>query len=207
MAANARSKATTWGANERVAHANFETVEANAAGAVNRANTAGGYKRMPLVFGGKYSVKDLVVATSGIPYVVTTTATDEQLFTFPLVGLPEHGSLSGVVVRIRPTAGHSGTPGVLPRVRLIKTTYAGTASVLATATYTWASTAAYENYDLDLTLTPGAAQSIQNVGLAVEYRNEGGSNAAGLVSIKRIAANIGIASAAASGGLDFSFWL
>jgi len=207
MAANQRAKAAGFSQDSELTSGQANTMDTNAARAVARTGTLSGARHLPLSLRGYYGVKGVVCATSGIPYIVCTTATGEELATFDLVGLPPRHAVASVGLTIKTGLGanHAAEPEVKPRLVAFSLTGAGVKTVLGSAALTWTSTAAYQTTQ-ELLVTLSAAVTVTSTtAYLAQYRNEGGSSAVGSVSLYRLRAYVNCDTA--SGGADFTFWV
>lgn len=203
MAANSRSKSTTWGENERVRHTHFETVDANAAKAVARTSTTGGSINYPLVYGGSNSVTNVgVFYTSG---GVLSLSNQISWVMFPMDRLPDGHLIESVAMSFTPAAGHTAEPANLPAVRVQKVATGGTATTLGSAAYTWVDTASY-HAGFTLTATCGSERiDLKNNRYQIRVLAESDTNSVNGCVIE--CARVDMTMDTASAGTDLSHWI
>lgn len=208
MAANSRAKAT-WVLGDVPTAAQFNTLDANGAGAVARASTGSGTKLMPLCYVASGPVKTVTK-----PYLdaghklamdnddVTGAPTEHE---FDLVGLPNGHTLTAVTVKFDPVAGHGGQPDNLPGFSVLRVTADGTTNSLGSGTYSWVDVSTYEA-GMTCTLS-GLTEVIdcETYRYLVDIYNESGTNSIAGCVIASIACTVTVDTAAA--GADFTFWV
>lgn len=201
--ANERSTSATWSQGAGVPSENFETIEANAAGAVNRAASKSGTMNYPIFYGGSNST-----TTVGVYYDANGEAlllNTVSYIVLPIVGLPDAHTLTSVTLKLHPASGHTGTPASLPYARVQVVSTAGVRENLGSASVSFVSTAAYEaGFDLAVT---GIAHTIDlernryQIWLNVEH-DSNSENGCRLESMK-----VGCTVDTSSGGTDLAHWL
>jgi len=205
MAANSRSKATTWADGEQVDATQFEVVESNAAKAIARASTNSGAKQVNACFIGKGATAGLgPFVVSGSYRIPTSLSGTRVNYSFEIPCLPHGQSLTAFSVRYTPAAGHTTNPGLLPRATLysVRTT---SATVLGTASTTWTNTATYHaGTTLTMAIATAARTLSGEARYVLQFGNEGGADSTGTVKVNYMAASVTFDTS--SGGADLSFW-
>lgn len=207
MAANTRTFSPSCGSLQVITSTNFNKLDTNGAGAIARASTAGGWKRMPALWiQEKYTAAPPVVySQGGIVYVSSAGAV-----TADLVGLPDGHVLGGVSVHFTPAGGHGGEIGTKPKIEVFSVTGLGVATSLGSDTYVWSDVPTYEaGFTLNVIgLTETINQAYGTGGgkcYRVELTTEGGANFVANGKIDSLNAYVTVDTA--YGGADFNHWL
>lgn len=215
MAALSRAKSSGFAVGETMTSAQANTIDANAAAGVKRANTVSGVRSMPLALVGETYTTATATTThvtrssAGDTYMPAPTTTGaNRKASFAMLGLPVGHTLVGVTVRLQPSPGHIGEPAQLPVATLYSISSSGVSTVVAAKGYAWAGTAAYHagvTLDLEASGSTVLSHTILSSPYLVQLRAESGQNATGQVTILGIDANVTVDTA--SGGTDFTHWL
>lgn len=206
MAANSRTFAPPCATLDTITATQFNKLDTNGAGAVARASTKTGWRRMPMMWIGENCVAPPVLSSSA-GYVQIISAGSVICY---LPDLPDGHVLDGVGVHLTPSAGHGGEIGTKPKIELYSVTALGVVTSLGSETYVWVDVPTYEaGFYLNLI---GVAETInQDVGAGggkayvVEFTTEGGANFVTQGHLDSLNAYVTVDTAYS--GADFNHWL
>jgi hypothetical protein len=205
MAANTRANAATWAREELMTSTQANTIDTNAAMAVNRASTQSGVKVIPMV---GYCLGTGSTLSGYPPHFTNTSATAVY---FDLSCVPQGHTISGITCSLKPSSGHTVEPATLPTINLFAYDLTGVLAKYSAKQYVWESTAAYHaGIAVGIIVTAAVWTSVATVAhdtyqYFCSITNEGGTGAVAGMTIRSIRADVTCDTA--SGGADFSFWL
>lgn len=144
MAANSLTFSPPLGHGQPVTHTQFNSLDANAAQAINRNSTLTGYRHMPIKPVMQYGATGTLLCyyTTGEELLTKNVSTDDIYFF--LDELPHGHALREVHVLVAPSSGHGGQPANLPELRVYRNDLILGQTLLGSATHTWADIATYE---------------------------------------------------------------
>lgn len=202
---NTRAIGRDYSRNELVKSTEFNTVDTNAAQSVNRTNTSGGYKLMPICIARATQYEFLNVSADGRFSFSVPSGASTYIF-LPMFGLPDGQTLAGAKLKYKPATGHTAEPASLPTLQLYGATVNGTAGVIgATIEHTWVDTATYQaGITLEVT---GISHTIDcaTYDYYARVRVEAGSSAVSGSTIQSFSVDVDVSTAC--GGTDFCHWL
>jgi hypothetical protein len=206
MAANSRTFAPPCATLDTITATQFNKLDTNGAGAVARASTKTGWRRMPMMWIAENTLATPVLYSSG--GIVYVHASGTVISYLP--DLPDGHILDGVGVHLTPAGAHGGEIGTKPKIELFSITALGVAVSLGSETYVWSDVPTYEaGFYLNLI---GVAETInQDVGAGggkayvVEFTTEGGANF--VTDGKLDSLNAYVTVDTAYSGADFNHWL
>jgi hypothetical protein len=210
MAANTPTRAGGFAYNTNVTATEFTKLDTNGAGAVARASTSSGNRRIPLCpvemidqAGGGLGTR-MGYCTGGTITTFNLGAPSCYLW-IPLPGLPHKHVLSSVTMSVMPAGAHGGQPVVLPSIDVYRIDGSGSAGLLGTGSHTWVDVATYETgIDLVATLAVFPISNSLYTYWARFTLESGVNSVTGLVC-QALYANCTIDNT--YGGPDHSFWV
>lgn len=202
MAANERARANGFGLDDTLTYAELNSIDLNAAGCVNRKNSNTGWRTIHSPGFTRITTAGVVLCypvTAGVTKFVNTSGA--LLFDAPF--LPDNHYIKGIRCYILPAGGHVDEPAGLPQLSLYLA-YGSAQTLVAAASYTWVSTAAYE---AGFWLSAGTVYHTidsQTNNYVIQIGGESGANS--VTGMKLKYTQIKVSCATASGGTDFTFW-
>lgn len=209
MAANTLTRVGGFAYNTPATATEFTKLDTNGAGAIARASTHTGTRKIPL-----YPVDTIDSAGGGlgtrmcsVGYGSLTCVNVAYDLFVPLHELPHGHILNTVAMKIVPGGGHgAGAPAVLPSIHLYKVDTAGTATLLASsAAYLYVDAVTYEAGRTIATTNANHTIDRENYTYVIKIVMESGVNSQTGCVIRGGECSITVDNTYA--GPDYTFWI
>jgi len=201
MSSNERARNREFSPHTVPTHGELNTIDINAAVGVNRANTSGGWRIIPMAPMVHLTTAGAVMC-SPLSCGVEFSSTAGYAY-WGIPGLPHGHTIKGIRVYFLPAGGHAAEPDVLPGVSLYSIGTAGI-SVLGADTYTWVDTASYE---AGFWISSGVLSITIDLNKSYTLRVTAESGANSTSGMYVGIAQINVSCDTSSGGADFTFWI